>query len=566
MKDSNKVISLKKFLLVFLSAILVFFFVALLYNAYLAIHLMESRIISDSENTTDLYVQDLQDNLSRIDTFLYTTINTDYNFNRLTYIEGTDSEWFYTVDTLHSAFNNASYMYTTDALFCYKPSSSTFIFGSHTSFMFHDAKSIVLELAEDPSCFDKWNITLYEGEYYLTKIAQSRGILIGSIIKTDTLSQSYSIPNVYLQGLYFNANDSEELVRESEDPIPLSSNILTLDRWIGRIDASEVLLVKRPLTDDINLVRLVSMADIRNYYSHFKYLIVFTLLIAFLLWLFMSVKMQQMIITPVNKLTAALEEVGRGNFKSTLSSNDCPAEFITMADAYNDMVTQIEDLKIDAYEMQIEHQQLETQYLKQQIAPHFMINCLNTAYQLTEFGELELSKKMLRSLSDHLRYILSSKQKVSLRNELELVNNYIEMSKIRYPECIDYRISASGAALDCTVVPLLILNFVENTIKHNASMGKQLLININVDYKEDTRFNRMLITITDSGKGFDDETLKLLKNITYDSLGESTHIGIQNTMLRAIDALPTIKFNFSNVSVGTGAIVEIDIPYRRYQQ
>ncbi|MCR5102440.1 MAG: histidine kinase [Butyrivibrio sp.] len=565
MKNNNKVISLKTFLLVFLISILAFFFVALLYNANLAIHLMESRTISDSENTTDLYTQELQESLSRIDAFLYSTVTTDYNYNRLTYTDSTDSEWFYTVDTLNSSFRTASYMYIADALFCYKPSSSIFIFGSHTSFKFHDAKSIVLELEDDTKNFDKWNLTLYEGEYYLTKLSESRGIIIGSIIKTDTISQSLSIPNDYLEGLYFNSNNSDEIVRAEDAPITLSSEILDSDRWIGTIDDSELLFIKRTLTDDINLVRLVQMSDLRQYYKHFRYLILFTLVLAFLLWIFMASKMMKMILKPVDNLTKALGEVGKGNLKSQLSTTDCPSEFITMSDAYNDMITQIENLKIDAYELQIEHQQLETQYLKQQIAPHFMINCLNTAYQLTEFGELELSKKMLRSLSDHLRYILSSKQKVSLKNELDLVDNYIEMSKIRYPECIDYKFSVSDDIMDATVVPLMILNFVENTIKHNASMGKHLEIIVSADYKEDSQ-NRLLITISDSGKGFDDETLKTLQNITHESQDDNTHIGIQNTILRAIDALPTTTFGFSNTETGTGAHIEIDMPYRRYHQ
>ena len=85
-----------------------------------------------------------------------------------------------------------------------------------------------------------------------------------------------------------------------------------------------------------------------------------------------------------------------------------------MAKTYNIMVSEIKDLKINVYEQQIAHEKLESQYLKQQITPHFMINCLNTASQLTEYGEPELARRLLRELSVHLRYVLSSGKTVRL--------------------------------------------------------------------------------------------------------------------------------------------------------
>ena len=94
-----------------------------------------------------------------------------------------------------------------------------------------------------------------------------------------------------------------------------------------------------------------------------------------------------------------------------------------------------------------------------------MINCLNTASQLTEYGEPELARRLLRELSVHLRYILSSGKTVRLAEELSLVENYVALSGIRYPDSLRAEIECPEELKELQVVPLMLLNFVENSIK-----------------------------------------------------------------------------------------------------
>ena len=229
------------------------------------------------------------------------------------------------------------------------------------------------------------------------------------------------------------------------------------------------------------------------------------------------------------------------------------------------MVTQIKDLKIDVYERKLQRQKLEAQFLKQQITPHFLINCLNTAYQLTETDHPELARKMLRDLSQHLRYTLSSGQTVTLGEELDVVRNYVELSGIRYPDCLSLSLNCPDGLQQASAIPLLILNFVENTIKYEVVMGQLLEIHIEISHYQRADEKHLIISIWDSGKGFSDKTLAELHDIENYLAVEDYHIGITNVLLRARYAFEDPVFSFQN-RPGAGAQIDIDLPFIPYRK
>lgn len=246
-----------------------------------------------------------------------------------------------------------------------------------------------------------------------------------------------------------------------------------------------------------------------------------------------------------------------------ISTQKNAEEFQNMSSAFNEMVHEIRDLKIDVYERKLERQRLETQYLKQQITPHFMINCLNTVYQLTDSNHPDLAKQMLRELSNHLRYTLSSGHTVPLSEELKLSENYIELSKIRYPNSICYYADCPEELLNATAIPLLILNFIENTIKYEISVGELMEIHVEISKTEKDGQDFISICIWDTGSGFSEEFLAQLKDLDYYSEHEVYHIGIVNTYLRAKHIYSEPDFRFSNRK-NAGAQIHILLPYIPY--
>lgn len=107
--------------------------------------------------------------------------------------------------------------------------------------------------------------------------------------------------------------------------------------------------------------------------------------------------------------------------------------------------------------------------LRNQLNPHFLFNTLNNLYALA----LENSKKtpeVIERLSDILDYILyrCKANYVPLQKEIELLENYIALEKIRYGKRVavnfDHRTDT-----EANIAPLLLLTFVENAFKHGVS-------------------------------------------------------------------------------------------------
>src|ERR1700754_2929686 len=130
---------------------------------------------------------------------------------------------------------------------------------------------------------------------------------------------------------------------------------------------------------------------------------------------------------------------------------------------------------------------VELQLLKSQLHPHFLFNTLNSLYSLT----LEQSRQapsIVLKLSSLLRYILyeCNEPYVLLSKEIENIRNYIGLEQSRFRERLDISLSFTGDIANKTIAPLLLLPFVENSIKHGIS--EQLdksWINLHLHVEED---------------------------------------------------------------------------------
>jgi hypothetical protein len=112
--------------------------------------------------------------------------------------------------------------------------------------------------------------------------------------------------------------------------------------------------------------------------------------------------------------------------------------------------------------------QLETElkFLKAQYHPHFLFNALNTIYfQMDE--DVQGAKKSTELLSSLLRYQLyDQQQQVSIRQELEYLQNYIQLQKIRASKKMNLNVYFDELLADQQIYPLLLLPLVENAFKY----------------------------------------------------------------------------------------------------
>ena len=137
----------------------------------------------------------------------------------------------------------------------------------------------------------------------------------------------------------------------------------------------------------------------------------------------------------------------------------------------------------------LEKEQMETQllFLRNQVSPHFFFNTLNNIYSLA----LEGSKKtpdVILKLSEVMRYLLyeTKNKRKSLESELNSIQSYLELEKLRHNENLEIDINISGNTKDKAIAPLLLLPFIENSFKHgaNKNIGK-VKIKINFEVLDD---------------------------------------------------------------------------------
>lgn len=120
--------------------------------------------------------------------------------------------------------------------------------------------------------------------------------------------------------------------------------------------------------------------------------------------------------------------------------------------------------------------QFEYQRLKDQINPHFLFNSFNSLIGIVEENPNKASK-VLEKLSDMYRTILKHEKSeiISLHEELELVQQYFEIHKIRYQNLIQLNIQDVENARNKFVIPFSLQLLIENAIKHNIINKKSKL-------------------------------------------------------------------------------------------
>jgi len=124
----------------------------------------------------------------------------------------------------------------------------------------------------------------------------------------------------------------------------------------------------------------------------------------------------------------------------------------------------------------------ELAFLKNQISPHFFFNTLNNIYSLISINA-EDSQKAVLKLSKLMRYLLyeSEQGKTMLSSEIDFMNNYIDLMKLRMSEKVKLTVTFPEKYEDRNIAPLLFVPFIENSFKHGISYREKSFINISME-------------------------------------------------------------------------------------
>lgn len=119
----------------------------------------------------------------------------------------------------------------------------------------------------------------------------------------------------------------------------------------------------------------------------------------------------------------------------------------------------------------------ELKFLRTQIQPHFFFNTLNNLYALT-LKKSDNAPRLVIKLSDMMQYILYEvkSSKASLIEEINHINNFIDIERLRFKDRIESEMDITGDMDDIYVPPLLLLSFIENCFKHGLKENDKLKI------------------------------------------------------------------------------------------
>lgn len=146
--------------------------------------------------------------------------------------------------------------------------------------------------------------------------------------------------------------------------------------------------------------------------------------------------------------------------------------------------------------------ELKSRALTSQLNPHLVFNILNSIQGIISKGEIENANRYLARFSKFMRksLALSKHTRISLEEEIEITQNYIDLELLRFPDQLDITISNDVSASNHLVPPLIIQPFVENAIKHGIMPSKRERGKVHIHFSEDNDAFR--ISIEDNGVGF----------------------------------------------------------------
>nr|WP_199076166.1 sensor histidine kinase [Pedobacter sp. ASV19] len=131
--------------------------------------------------------------------------------------------------------------------------------------------------------------------------------------------------------------------------------------------------------------------------------------------------------------------------------------------------------------LESEKKDMELQFLKSQLNPHFLFNSLNNIYSLA-YQKSDKTADAVLKLSEIMRYMIyeSNDSWVSLSKEIEYVKSFIELQKLRFKDGAAVELTLNGEIDDQQIVPLILISFVENAFKHGVANDPKDPIKINI--------------------------------------------------------------------------------------
>lgn len=542
-----------EFKIFFMIAVIMIPLISLLnFNSFYAQHIARSQAMDSFQNVLKIYMNQVDNSFNEVDKYIYQLDQNNMSFQMM---KDTRDETKYMLSEIwmHNELSNSvtRFLYI-DSLFIYNPKNGHIIYGikdvidqSVEKKIFGYIKTTATSLPDRHA--GVWKFIWIGDRSYVFRIEKLGKLYMGAWADGNNLCS------------YLGASSEGNSFKLIQAGTKLDSIINIAGTKYDRMDVISS-------TGNFGIVQYVSEKKILKQIPAVNNTI---RVLSFLFILLLPVTLfavRKIVVKPLKDLRKAMRSIENGDLNIRLNTDGLSYEFERVNATFNNMMDQIKYLKIDVYEKKVREKKIQLRNLQLQINPHFLLNTLNILYSY-EQKDYPHIQRMIIYLVKYFRYMYKANQDfVTLESELTHVENYLNIQRIRYPDGFLYDVRCMEELKECSIPPMLIQNFVENSIKYGMVIGEksELRIKIKIEKLMLGEDGFLQVVIHDSGKGFLEEALEKIRvmNKYIDKNGE--HIGIWNSLMR-LDMLydGKARAEFYNAEEG-GAVVKLQLPYLVY--
>lgn len=277
---------------------------------------------------------------------------------------------------------------------------------------------------------------------------------------------------------------------------------------------------------------LVATSKPINYDRNINLLLMIILIINFIFAFIYFFIIKKLILNPIYSITRAIEAV---NYSEDLeikldeeAKNDEINKInIALNGMVKNLISKIEEIKRE----NLLQRKLEIDLLANQVKPHFLFNVLNVARALITLKKYEESKKLLNVTANYYRaWLNKGSDIVTLRDEITILKNYIEIMNIRGAEIFTISYLIDENLLEYKIPKLILQPIVENCIKHGIKETDEC---IDIQVKITSKCNSIIIIeVLDNGKGMEPGIVEKIYN--RESINAESGFGVRSILDRLL--------------------------------
>ncbi|MDO4273507.1 MAG: histidine kinase [Eubacteriales bacterium] len=354
------------------------------------------------------------------------------------------------------------------------------------------------------------------------------------------------VPTVHLQEMLSPFNDGtlileSERITASKNEVPYYMSIFQMYNVnygyllaessviVNTNEGALVVTTKNYSRLGFQLVIISSYEDLKQQVmpnvTHTLFIGIYELIFSLLSALILS----RYITKPVSKLKKAMDKTNTGDFDTRVKVKG-KDEVAELGITFNTLLDTIQNLLKTIKRNYKVKQQIQFQLIQEQVKPHFLYNMLETINSMIRCDLKDESIEVVSNLASFYRISLNNGANVvRISQEIDLMEHYLRLQRLRYIEFMDYTLSFTPDIHDYAIPKLTLQPLIENAIYHGLKeKGSPGILSVSGYLKE----NMLVFEIFDTGKGISNEKIQEIMDSISQDKEIDNYFGIASVLKR----------------------------------